>query len=223
MPGNCDADYKRIQRFLGQTDPREGLWRLFQEEAEFVIGDPPEIRRPQAHKTAYVGTLRDGQTKGFWALLFAASYRGRAIPCGLITYSSQTIAQGLDSRNPNHFRAFAGLKDLLGERPLALDREFSYPELLLRLVEEQVNFAIRLDQGSHAPKFWDAEGNAKKGRNGSVLQACSSCSNRYGQFHLANGRLSCGRLWLSFWGWCGRLSELMSELQRIVLDKLHPI
>lgn len=135
MKGNSDASYKRIGRFLRQTDPRQALWRLFQEQAEYVIGDPTEIERPQAWKTAYVGTLKDGKTKGFWALVLATAYRGRAIPCGLITYSSKTIATRQDSRNLNHFRAFAGLKDLLGERPLVLDREFSYLELLVNLVE----------------------------------------------------------------------------------------
>ncbi len=39
-----------------------------------------------------------------------------------------------------------------------LDREFSYLELLLCLNAEQVNFVIRLNLGSHPPKFWDAEG-----------------------------------------------------------------
>jgi hypothetical protein len=158
MKGSSDASYKRIQRFVKQADPREALWRLFQEQAEFVIGDPTEIERPQAWKTAYVGTLKDGKTKGFWALVLATAYRGRAIPCGLITYSSKTIADRQDSRNSNHFRAFEGLKDLLGERPLVLDREFSYLELLFNLVEEQVNFVIRLNLGSHPPKFWDADG-----------------------------------------------------------------
>jgi hypothetical protein len=158
MTGGPDASYKRLQRFIRHADPREALWRLFQEQAEFVIGDPTDIERPQAWKTAYVGTLKDGKTKGFWALVLATVYRGRAIPCGLITYSSKTIATRLDSRNLNHFRAFGELKDLLGERPLVLDREFSYLELLLNLVEEQLNFVIRLKLGSHPPKFWDADG-----------------------------------------------------------------
>jgi hypothetical protein len=158
MKGSSDASYKQIQRFVKQGDPRQALWRLFPEQAEFVIGDPTEIERPQAWKTAYVGTLKDGKTKGFWALVLATAYRGRAIPCGLITYSSKTIAMRQDSRNLNHFRAFAQLKDLLGERPLVLDREFSYLELLLNLVEEQVNFVIRLNLGSQPPKFWDSDG-----------------------------------------------------------------
>lgn len=106
MPGNSDASYKRIGRFI----------RL------------------------------------------ATAYRGRAIPCGLITYSSKTIATRQDLRNLNHFRVFEGLKDLLEERPLVLDREFSYLELLVNLVEEQVNFVIRLKLGSQPPKFWDSDG-----------------------------------------------------------------
>lgn len=81
MEGKSDAGYKRIQRFLKATDPREQLWRLFREDAEYVIGDPTEIERLQAWKTAYVGTLKDGKSKGFWALVLATPYRGRAIPC----------------------------------------------------------------------------------------------------------------------------------------------
>jgi len=41
---------------------------------------------------------------------------------------------------------------------LVLDREFSYLELLLHLVEEQAHFVIRLNLGSHPPKFCDADG-----------------------------------------------------------------
>jgi len=158
MKGESAASYKRIQRFLKSQDPREALWRLFQEDAEFVIGDPTEIERPQAWKTEYVGKLKDGKTRGFWALILATPYRGRAIPCGLVTYSSRTIAQQADSRNLNHYRAFAALKDLLGERPLVLDREFSYLELMLNLVEEQVNWVIRLNLRANPPKFYDADG-----------------------------------------------------------------
>ncbi len=158
MNGESAASYKRIQRFLKAEDPRHVLWRLFQEEAEFVIGDPTEIERPHAWKTEYVGTLKDGKTKGFWALVLATPYRGRAIPCGLVTYSSKTIAQQVeDSRNRNHYRVFDALKDLLGERPLVLDREFSYLELMLNLVEEQINWVIRLNLRAHPPKFFDGD------------------------------------------------------------------
>jgi len=158
MDGNSDAAYKRIQRFLKRNDPRLTLARLYQADAEFVIGDPTEIERAQAWKTEYVGTLKDGKTKGFWALVLATPYRGRAIPCGLVTYSSKTIASNQDSRNLNHFRAFESIKDLLGDKPLVLDREFSYLELLLNLIEEQLKFVIRLNLGSHAPKFCDHQG-----------------------------------------------------------------
>jgi hypothetical protein len=158
MEGESDAGYKRIQRFLGKADPRIALWRLFQEDAEFVIGDPTEIERPNAWKTEYVGKLKDGKTRGFWALILATPYRGRAIPCGMVTYSSKTIAQGEGSRNLNHNRAFDGLKDILGGRPLVLDREFSYLELMLNLFEEQINWVIRLNLRSNPPKFYDNDG-----------------------------------------------------------------
>jgi hypothetical protein len=158
MEGNRAAAYKRIQRFLKRNDPRQVLGRLYQPEAEFMIGDPTEIERAQAWRTEYVGTLKDGKTKGFWALMFATPYRGRAIPCGLVTYSSKTIATRMDSRNLNHFRAFASIRDLLGDKPLVLDREFSYLELLTNLINEQLKFVIRLNLGSHPPKFCDGKG-----------------------------------------------------------------
>ena len=93
MSGNEDANYKCIQRFLGANDPQEVLLRLFCEEAPFVIGDPTEMPRPQAKKTEYVGTLSDSETSGYWLLLLATPFHGRAIPCSFVSYSSKTINQ----------------------------------------------------------------------------------------------------------------------------------
>ena len=80
MHGSMDAAYKRIHRFLQKVDPRQTLWRLFHENARFVIGDITEIKRPQAKNTPYVGILRDGKTRGFWLLILTTPIRGRAIP-----------------------------------------------------------------------------------------------------------------------------------------------
>jgi len=120
-----------------------------------VIGDPTEMPRPQAKRTEYVGTLKDAETRGYWLLLMATPYCGRAIPCGFVDYSSKTINQEATSRNQQHLAAFRQVKELLGERPLVLDREFSYLELLENLVTEGVNFVIRLKVG---PNFCDQEG-----------------------------------------------------------------
>jgi len=158
MSGSMDAAYKRIQRFLRKVDPRETLWRLFQESAKFVIGDVTEIERPQAKNTSYVGFLKNGKTRGFWVLVLATPFRGRAIPFEFITYSSRTIAEGEGSRNMNHNRAFARVKDLIGKRPLVLDREFSYEGLLDVLENEGIGYVIRLKMGSRSPKFYDEEG-----------------------------------------------------------------
>ena len=147
MKGNEAANYKSIQRFLVGNDPREVLMRLFREQAPFVIGDPTEMPRPRAKRTEYVGTLSDAETSGYWLLLLATPYHGRAIPCGFVSYSSKTINQEATSRNQHHFAAFGKIKELLGSRPLVLDREFSYLELLENLVLERVNFVIRLKTG----------------------------------------------------------------------------
>lgn len=158
MAGHEAASYKRIQRFLQEEDPRETLKMLFNEEADFVIGDPTEIERPHADKTGYVGTLMDGQTKGFWMLTLATPLRGRAIPFHFLTYSSRTFEDQPSSRNLEHFKAILEIQRLIGERPIVFDREFSYRELLNSLVDADVKFVIRLNMGSNPPHFsYDAE------------------------------------------------------------------
>ena len=157
MQGNEAANYKCIQRFLEANDPRQALARLFREQAPFVIGDPTEMPRPRAKRTEYVGTLSDAETSGYWLLLLATPYHGRAIPCGFVSYSSKTLAQEATSRNQHHLAAFAQVKELLGKRPLILDREFSYLELLENMNMEGVEFVIRLNT---KVKFYDWAGNS---------------------------------------------------------------
>jgi hypothetical protein len=154
MEGGEAASYKRVQRFLEKEDPRQALKLLFNEEAEFVIGDPTEIERPHAHKTDYVGTLKDGKTKGFWMLTLATPVRGRAIPFHFLTYSSRTFEEQPSSRNLEHFKAIQEIQTLIGKRPIVFDREFSYELLLQTLVDSGVQFVIRLNLGSNPPKFY---------------------------------------------------------------------
>lgn len=155
MRGKPEANYKQLQRFMQKVDAKQTLLRLFQAEAPFVLGDVTELPRPQAYRTSYVGTLKDGKTRGYWLLTLATPYRGRALPFHFVTYSSRTIAQEANSRNLNHLQAFQHVKDLLGEKPLVLDREFSYLELLENLNAAHINFVIRLNLGSHPPHFFD--------------------------------------------------------------------
>jgi hypothetical protein len=154
MPGKEAANYKKIQRFLKQEDLQGILNLLFDEEAEYVIGDPTEIERPGAKKTEYVGKLSDGETKGFWMLTLATPLRGRAIPCHFITYSSATLGSEATSRNLEHQRAVGGIKALIGERVMIFDREFSYLDFFLNLAAEGIAYVIRLNLGSNPAKFY---------------------------------------------------------------------
>jgi hypothetical protein len=160
MTGKSDCCYKAIQRFLSKVDLKPVLLRFYQEEAEFVIGDPTEMKRYRAPKTAYVGKLSDGETPGYWLLVLSTPFRGRAIPFHFITYSSRTIGDQVTSRNQEHFRCFEAAKQLLGERPLVLDREFSYKELMETLYIEHIQFVIRLNLGDQhkQPRLIDADG-----------------------------------------------------------------
>ena len=157
MSSKPGASYKAIQRFLDSSDTQKALNRLYWEEAPFILADPTEIERRQAKKTEYVGRLKDGKTLGFQVLPLAFPYRGRAIPFHFITYSSKTIGDDSTSRNLEHHRAIGELKELLGDKPLVLDREFSYEELFEAFLVEEMRFVIRLNVGSGACVF-DEEG-----------------------------------------------------------------
>jgi len=148
MDGNPDANYKAIQRFLDKNDPRDNLHRLFNEDSPIVIGDPTDIERLQAKKTEYVGKVGEDKKLGFWLLVLSFPYRGRAIPFNFVTYSSKTINDDVTSRNLEHKRAIGELKELLGDRPLVLDREFSYEELFADMVTEGIKFVVRLKTGN---------------------------------------------------------------------------
>jgi len=147
MSGNRASNYKTIQRFVARIDLKQVLLRFYQEDAKFVIGDPTEMERWNAPKTSYVGTLSDGKTAGYWLLLLSMPFRGRAIPFSFVVYSSRTIGEQITSRNQEHYRCFEEVKQLLGDRPLVLDREFSYYDLMEILTLERINFVIRLNVG----------------------------------------------------------------------------
>jgi hypothetical protein len=99
-----------------------------------MIGDPTEMPRAHAKKTDYVGTLSSGQTSGYWLLILATPCQDRAIPYHFVSYSSAIIGAEVTSRNRYHYKAFAEVKGLLGDKPLVLDREFSYLKLIQALV-----------------------------------------------------------------------------------------
>ena len=164
MAGQSERNYKTIQRFVKKVDMKRLLLRFYQEEAEFVIGDPTEMERYKAPKTSYVGTLSDGKTAGYWLMVLSTPFRGRSLPFAFIVYSSRTIGAQSTSRNQEHFRCFDEVKALLGDRPLVLDREFSYQELMEILYIEQIQFVIRLNLGDQhkQPRLIDADGEPVK-------------------------------------------------------------
>jgi len=156
MEGNSDANYKAIQRFIDKNDPKEAVHRFYDSDSPFVLGDPTDIERLQAKKTDYVGKLKN-EKPGFQILVLATPYIGRAIPFCFITYSSRTIGSEMSSRNMEHSRAIRELKELLGDKILVLDREFSYEWLLEELIEAGIQFIIRLKAGNN-PTILNEEG-----------------------------------------------------------------
>ena len=156
MEGNSDANYKTIQRFIDKNDPKEALQRFYDADSPFILGDPTDIQRPQAKKTEYVGKLKDKKL-GFQILVLATPYRGRAIPFNFVSYSSKTIRSKMSSRNKEHMKAISELKELLGDKVLVLDREFSYELFFSELAEAGIQFVIRLND-ELSPTITNSEG-----------------------------------------------------------------
>lgn len=145
MGGSPVANYKALQRFLEGAEPGLALHRLFLDKAECVVMDTVEIKRPRARR---IGRLKDGKTRGFWLLVLACPFKGRAIPFHLISYSSRTLGEEATSRNLEHKRALRGVRELIGDKPVVLDREFSYEGFLEACNEEGLKVIIRLNVGS---------------------------------------------------------------------------
>ena len=80
-----------------------------------------------------VASIIIGEDKklGFWLMLLSFPYRGKAIPFNFITYSSKTINDEVTSHNLEHGKVIGELKELLGDKPLVLDREFSMDNVYL--------------------------------------------------------------------------------------------
>jgi hypothetical protein len=84
---SSEANCRGVYRFLQKTDPREALRLMYREDAEYVMGEVTEMRRPQALRTEYVGYLKDGKTRGYDLWVVSVPYGGRGIPFHMVSYS----------------------------------------------------------------------------------------------------------------------------------------
>src|SRR5215211_8150923 len=153
------ANYRTIDRALPKLDAKKALMRLYDPESPFVLVDPTEIERKQAKKTGYdVGRLSDGKTLGFWVIVFAQPYRGRAIPFHFGLYSETTLNEEATSRNLLEWRDLVWeIKELVGGTPLVFDREFSAQRWLESLEEAGCEWVARPNTKSGV-KITDEQG-----------------------------------------------------------------
>jgi hypothetical protein len=151
------ANYRTIDRVLPKLDAKKALMRLYDPESPFILVDPTEMERKQAKRTDYVGRLSDGKTLGFWMVVFAQPYRGRAIPFHFGVYSESTLNERPTSRNLQWRELLLEIKGLAGETPLIFDREFSAQRWLETLEGSGCKWVVRLNEGSGV-KFSDEEG-----------------------------------------------------------------
>lgn len=151
------ANYRTIDRTLPKLDARKALMRLYDPESPFVLVDPTEMERTQAKSTEYVGRLSDGETLGYWMVLFAQPYRGRAVPFHFGLYSEKTLGEEATSRNIEWHKMLLEIRDLVGQTPLVFDREFSAQKWLDALCQSGCSWVVRLNKGSRV-KFTDEEG-----------------------------------------------------------------
>ena len=142
------ANYRTIDRALPKLDAKKALMRLYDPGSPFVLVDPTEIERKQAKKTGYVGRLSDGKTLGFWMIVIAQPYRGRAIPFHFGVYSEATLNEEVTSRNLQWRDLVWEIKEMVGEAPLVFDREFSAQRWLESLEEAGLEWVVRLNTKS---------------------------------------------------------------------------
>jgi hypothetical protein len=67
------------------------------------------------------------------------------MPFHFITYSSSTINKEATSRSLEHRRGLRTVQGLIGDKPLVMDKEFSYETFLEDLIAEELRFVIRLN------------------------------------------------------------------------------
>jgi len=130
MPGTATANYKAIQRFIANIDVKAALLRLFQDDAEFVIGDALRCR-PTAGVSDQATWARsgDGETAtaiGCWSWPHLSAGGRWRVACSVTHLAlwprapaHATCATGRSSMNS---------KPCWGDKPLVLDRDFSYLE-----------------------------------------------------------------------------------------------
>lgn len=156
-PSSEGSNYRTIDRVLPKLQPKKALMRLYDPESPFVLVDPTEIERKQAKNTDYIGRLSDGKTLGFWMVVFAQPYRGRAIPFHFGVYSEATLNEEITSRNLQWRELFWQIKELVGETPLVFDREFSAQHWLETPEEARCKWVVRLNTKSGV-KITDEQG-----------------------------------------------------------------
>ena len=112
----------------------------------------------------------DANYKTIQRFILSFPYKGRAIPFNFITYSSKTINDNLSLRNLEHLRLKGELKELLGDKPLIMYREFSYEWMFENMVTEGIKFVIRLKVGNN-PTVLNENGD-KVGKWGLSIVLC---------------------------------------------------
>lgn len=212
------ANYRTIDRTLPKLDAKRALMRLYDPQSPFVVVDPTEMERGQAKRTEYVGRLSDGETLGYWMVLFAQPYRGRAVPFHFGLYSEKTLNEEPTSRNIEWHKMLLEVRELIGDTPLVFDREFSAQRWLDALSESGCSWVVRLNKGSGV-KFTDEEGeeiplSVEKGEKREVK----------GVYYRGRTKVNVVGVWREGFKeplWlmgdlpCGRLVEIYSERMKI--------
>ncbi|WP_135257368.1 transposase [Thermus caldilimi] len=149
-----EANYKAIDRLLPLLEPQRYLLRLLDPKTPFLLVDPTEVPRPQAKRTPYVGRLSDGKTLGFWAVVLAQPYEGRAVPVYVGSYWEGKP----EGRNRTWEDWVEAVREYVEEGTVwVFDREFSFAGWLEALERAGVRYAVRLNLGTRPRLEWRGE------------------------------------------------------------------
>lgn len=140
------------------------LLRLGDEEAPFYIGDVTELEHPYARNTEYVGRLSDGKTLGVFlckirlrVTVVGRPFGGKVVPVAYRIFSEATLGFGEGSRNLVYDQVLREVKGVVGDRPLVLDRGFSFLGMYQALRGLGIGWVVRLNLGLR-PTLTDGKG-----------------------------------------------------------------
>lgn len=145
--------YEFVERVIEKI-PFEGvkrfMIRMFDEGSEWVLADTTEIEMKYVGKNhPYAGYLKDGKTKGILVLALGVPFEGRSKVFLVLPFSTKILEEAGKGKFEWYVEVMKELSQLLGDRLVVFDREFSNAFVFECFDEVGIKFLIRVKVGGN--------------------------------------------------------------------------